>query len=410
MSAKASYSVSSFYGPCGSAVEEGMEELPAPVGRGRSSFADYASQGGFTELRRMVEEDASSIGILKRILGSGLRGCGGSHTPLIRKWEAAIPHQPHYLVVNGLEGEPFTFKDYFLMAYYPQVLLEGIAITCRVLHIREVYVVINAAYRQCHQALEASLRAHAPLFADMDIHLVTGPEPDLYVVGEETALLNYLEGKRGEPRLKPPFPHEQGLWGKPTVINNVETLSWIPVLLNRPQRFEQQHPKLVTLLGDVRYPGIYEYTLGDPLLALLQQAGAEDLAFIEIGGISGGLIPAALADIAYSDEALAGLGVQVGSGTLRLFDSRRDPLQEMGRSIDYFKAESCGRCTPCRVGTRELAAFAGALRENGETGEELNWLHRVAHAMQETSTCGLGRAAPMPLLTYLRHFREPCDD
>jgi NADH:ubiquinone oxidoreductase subunit F (NADH-binding) len=406
---KPNYSVASFYGSS-NASEAGSKKLVEVEGRGHSSFADYAQQGGFFELKRLLDEATPIIDVLTRILASGLRGCGGSHIPLIKKWEAVIPAHPQYLVVNGLEGEPFTFKDYFLMLYYPQVLLEGIAITCRVLHIHEVYLVINAAYSQCHQVLEASLREHAELFAGIKIHLVSGPEVDLYVVGEETALLNYLEGKRGEPRLKPPFPHQQGLWAKPTLIHNVETLSWIPILLNRPQRFVKQHPKLVTLLGDVRYPGIYECNLGDPLRELIQQAEVDDLSFVEIGGISGGLIPADLIDVAYDDEALSKLGVQVGSGTLRIFNSGHDPLEEMSRSTEYFMAESCGRCTPCRVGTQELAKFAGALREKSETDEGLNWLHSVAHTMQQTSTCGLGRAAPVPLLTYLHHFRKQSHD
>jgi len=409
MPLKSNYSVDSFYAP--STVAEAMgKQVIGVEGRGHSSFADYAQQGEFFELKHLLDEATPIIDVLTRIFVSGLRGCGGSHIPLIKKWEAVIPNRPHYLVVNGLEGEPFTFKDYYLMLHYPQVVLEGIAITCRVLHIREVYLVINSAYKECHRALEESLRKYATLFVDINVHLVAGPEVDLYVVGEETALLNYLEGERGEPRLKPPFPHQQGLWGKSTLINNVETLSWIPVLLNNPDLFTKKYPKLVTMLGSVQKPGIYESNLGDPLQEIIDRAEPDDLSFVEIGGISGGLVPVDLIDVAYDDEGLSNLGVQVGSGTLRIFNSEHDPLVEMSRSTEYFMAESCGRCTPCRVGTQELAKFADALRDERETDESLNWLHNVAHTMQQTSTCGLGRAAPVPLLTYLHHFRKPSHD
>jgi NADH:ubiquinone oxidoreductase subunit F (NADH-binding) len=396
-----SYDVRSFYAAAGA---EGAKAVPEIIGRGPSSFADYAASGSFVALQQLDNGEATTVEVLKRILASGLRGCGGSHLPLVKKWEAAIPHHPRYLVVNGLEGEPDTFKDYFLLRDYPQVVLEGIALACRVLHIREAYLVLNSAYGACRTALQTVLSENAALFAGLDIRLVDGPAVDLYVVGEETALLNYLEGRRGEPRLKPPFPHEQGLWGKPTIINNVETLSWIPILLNAPQRFQQRHPKLITLLGDVAEAGIYEITLGEPLPEILQRARADELSFVEIGGISGGLIPVALCDVAYDNAALAPLGVQVGSGTLRVFNTTRDPLAEMAAAIEFFKVESCGRCTPCRVGTQELAKFTAALRDPHLSNGDLNWVHSVAHTMQQTSTCGLGRAAPAPLLTWLHHF------
>lgn len=403
------YGVSSFYAhEAGSA--QGPKALVAVEGRGDSSFADYVCKGDFSALQGIGDGNAASIEVLKRIFASGLGGCGGSHIPLSKKWGTAIPHQPRYLVVNGLEGEPYTFKDYFLMVHYPQVVIEGIAIACRVLGIREVFLVINSAYREGYESLQAVIGDNQPMLGDIRIHLRYGPEVDLYIVGEETALLNYLEGRRGEPRLKPPYPHEQGLWGTPTVINNVETLSWLPILLAMPGRFAQRRPKLVTLLGDVRDPGIYEVNLGDPLPKILGQAQADDLAFAEIGGISGGLLPAALTDVAYEDEALSGLGLQVGSGTIRVFDSSRDPLAEMVRSMMYFREESCGRCTPCRVGTQALAGFANQLQRGRMTAAGVNRSRDISVTMQLTSTCGLGRAAPVPLLSYLNYFVEQDGD
>lgn len=403
------YGVRSFYAPEAGTLQ-GPKALLQVEGRGDSSFADYAHKPNFTALQGIGDGSTGNVEALKRIFASDLGGCGGSHVPLSKKWGSAIPYRPHYLVVNGLEGEPETFKDYFLMVHYPQVVIEGIAIACRLLCIHEVYLVINAAYRAGYEALQAVIRDNQPLLEGFRIHLRYGPEVDLYIVGEETALLNYLEGERGEPRLKPPYPHEQGLWGKPTVINNVETLSWLPILLAMPERFAQQRPKLITLLGDVRHQGIYEVNLGDPLPEILEKAQADDLAFVEIGGISGGLIPAALADVAYEDEALSALGLQVGSGTIRVFDSSRDPLAVMVRSMAYFREESCGRCTPCRVGTQELSGFAKQLQQGNVTAEGVNRSRDISKTMQLTSTCGLGRAAPVPLLSYLNYFVEQDGD
>ena len=397
------YSIASFYEFISdSYVRE--KQIIEVEGRNVSSFKRYAELSHFYELNRINADDISNVDVLKIIYASGLCGCGGSHITLVKKWEAAIPHHPEYLLVNGLEGEPFTFKDYFIMKNYPHILLEGIAIACKILEIEDAYLVINSAYKNCYENIKSIIEKNNKRLKDINIKLIYGPNPDLYVVGEETALLNYIEGKRGEPRLKPPFPHEKGLWQKPTVINNVETLSWIPIILNTPERFKYYHPKLVTLLGDVEYPGIYEVNMGESLLNIIHQANSDDLNFVEIGGISGGLVPADLLDVSYDNNGLAGLGVQVGSGTLRLFNSTHDPLEEMSKSVTFFKDESCGRCTPCRVGTQELSKFTKQLIEKNETQASLNWLHSVAETMQTTSTCGLGKAASMPVLTYLKYF------
>lgn len=401
-----SFSVASFYESVDdSYVRE--KEIIEVEGRNVCSFDNYVKHTPFNEFNRIVSNNLNHADILKAIYASGLCGCGGSHIPLVKKWEAAIPHKPEYLVVNGLEGEPFTFKDYFIMKKYPHLLLEGLAIACRVLQIKEVYLVINSAYKNCYENIQSIIEKdnkEAGCLKDIKINLVAGPNPDLYIVGEETALLNYIEGKRAEARLKPPFPHEKGLWDKPTVINNVETLSWIPVILNAPERFKEYQPKLVTLLGDVELPGIYEVNMGESLFDIIHQAKPEDLCFVEIGGVSGGLIPVKEIDVSYDSNGLTDLGVQVGSGTIRLFNSTRDPLIEMSKSIEFFKDESCGRCTPCRVGTQELSKFSSILLEHNETQESINWLHSVTETMQTTSTCGLGKAASIPVLCYLKYF------
>jgi len=398
-----SYSISSFYESLDNSFvrEKHIYDVEA---QNSCSFEHYAKLGKFNQLKQIIADQCSHSDVLKNIYASGLCGCGGSHIPLVKKWEAAIPYKPEYLIVNGLEGEPFTFKDYFIMKNFPEILLEGIAISCRTLEINEVYIVINSAYKNCYENLQSIIENKLESLTDIKIHLVYGPNPDLYIVGEETALLNYIEGKRAEPRLKPPYPHHKGLWNKPSIINNVETLSWIPIILESPERFKHYHPKLLTILGDSKYSGIYEFNIGEPLVNIIQQTRCEELAFIELGGISGGFIPVDHIDVNFNHDDLKQLGLQIGSGSIRLFNSTRDPLIEMSKSIEFFKDESCGRCTPCRVGTQELVKFAKQLLEHKESQQSINWLHEVTQTMQATSTCGLGIAAPAPVLSYLKYF------
>ncbi|MCW8935020.1 MAG: hypothetical protein OQK98_09885 [Gammaproteobacteria bacterium] len=402
---KQSFSVTSFYDSAESSyVKE--KEIIVIEARNVSSFENYSKEEPFNQLRNIINNKISNAEGLKLIFNSGLCGCGGSHIPLFKKWQAAVPYKPEFLVVNGLEGEPYTYKDYFIMLHYPQLLIEGITISCRLLEINEVYLLVNSAYKLAYENLTKVVSENTSLLKDINIHVMYGPNPDLYIVGEETALLNYIEGKRAEPRLKPPYPHEKGLWNKSTIINNVETLSWIPLLLKSPERFKNKHPKLVTLSGDVKLPGIYEVDMGDSLEKIIDKAEAEDLSFIEVGGISGGLIPKKLININYDVSGLSKLGLHVGSGTIRLFNNTRDPLLEMSKSTEFFKEESCGRCTPCRVGTQELLKFSQQLLNSNETDESINWLHSVSETMQQTSTCGLGKAASVPVVTYLKHFRN----
>ncbi len=402
---KQNYSVTSFYESAEkSYVKE--KEIIEIEGRNVSSFENYSKEGAFNQLKKIINNKLSNAEVLKLIYTSGLCGCGGSHIPLLKKWQAAVPYKPEYLVVNGLEGEPYTFKDYYIMLHYPQLLIEGIAIACRLLEINEVYLVVNSAYKRAYENLTKIVSENKSFLKNITINVLYGPNPDLYIVGEETALLNYIEGKRGEPRLKPPYPHEKGLWNKSTIINNVETLSWIPILLSAPERFINKHPKLVTLLGDVSLPGIYEVDMGDSLENIIAKAEAEDLSFVEVGGISGGLVPIKLINVNYDVDGLSQLGLHVGSGTIRLFNSTRDPLLEMSKSTEFFKEESCGRCTPCRVGTQELRKFSQQLLDSNETDDSINWLHSVSETMQQTSSCGLGKAASVPVITYLKHFRN----
>ncbi|MCW9047977.1 MAG: hypothetical protein OQK46_07850 [Gammaproteobacteria bacterium] len=402
---KQCFSVASFYESAESSyVKE--KQIIKIEGRNVSSFEAYSKEESFNQLKNIINNKISNTEVLESIYNSGLCGCGGSHIPLLKKWQAAIPFKPEYLVVNGLEGEPYTYKDYFIMLHYPQLLIEGLAISCRLLEINEVYLIVNSAYKLAYENLSKVVSENTNLLKNINIHVLYGPDPDLYIVGEETALLNYIEGKRGEPRLKPPYPHEKGLWNKSTIINNVETLSWIPLLLKSPERFKNKHPKLVTLSGDVKLPGIYEVDMGDSLERIIHKAEAEDLSFIEVGGISGGLIPKKLINVNYDVNGLSKLGLHVGSGTIRLFNNTRDPLLEMSKSAEFFKEESCGRCTPCRVGTQELLKFSQQLLDSNETDESISWLHSVSETMQQTSTCGLGKAASVPVITYLKHFRN----
>jgi len=400
-----SYSISSFYKD-ENYLYSTKKTLTEPIFHNIPSFEHYSKNNVFHSFKRIKKEFTSNEEVLNNIFSSGLCGCGGSHILLEKKWQAAIKNNPEYLIVNGQEGEPFTFKDYLIMKSYPYILLEGIAIACKILKIKNVFLIVNSSYTDSYKIIKDILSENLALLQDININLIYGPNPDRYITGEETALLNYIEGQRGEARLKPPFPHEKGLWGKPSIINNVETLSWLPIILDTPDLFSDRHPKLVSLFGDASQPGIYEIKIGENLKNIIQLAKSIDLAFVEIGGVSGGLIPINFLDVSYDNNVLKKLGVQIGTGAIRLFNSTRDPLTEMSSSIHYFKNESCGRCTPCRIGTQNLSKFVDKLTEKELTHVDINWLHNIAKTMQTTSICGLGRSAPTPILNYLKYYGD----
>ncbi len=392
------YSTTSFYN-----TERSNKALPDFSYSNEISFKKYALLSPkMPVLQRFINNDLSINAANNVIANSGLNGCGGSLTSLSRKYNAAIKFHPKYLIVNGSEGEPYSYKDHYLMKHYPQILIEGIAIACHLLKVKQAILVINAAYNDCYQSMLSCWQQTYAELPEFKLKIMYGPQPDLYVMGEETALINYIEGKRGEPNNKPPFPHESGLYGKSTVVNNVETLCWLPLILKQPLLFENGHKKLITITGQNLTPGIYETKIGKPLSEILELAQAQKLAFIEIGGISGGFLPIAKALTTKLDNIeLIPLKAMVGAGSIRAFTKIEDAIKEVKKTLHLLKQESCGRCTPCRVGTQRLEQ----LILNDLTANKIEIL-QVAETMQLTSSCGFGKVAPLPLLSYISNFKS----
>jgi len=388
------YSVTSFY------ATNTTKPIIDIVGINVPSFEAYDELPKFAEFRKILSENQDKATLLQKITASHLCGCGGAFMPVGKKWELAIANTPKYLVVNGCEGEPFTFKDYFLMKNYPLMLLEGIAISAWILDIKEVYIVINSAYAVCYDKINRAIDDFNKTFKDIKISFYVQYAPDLYILGEETALLNYLEGAaRGEPRLKPPYPPEKGLFGQPTVINNVETLSWIALLLNKPDLFKEGQIKLITLLDDVA--SIQEVRLGTTIENIIKD---KNITAIEIGGVSGGFLPADYFHTRYDNKELSKLGLNIGSGSIRTFTKQSEVSEAVANSVKFLQQASCGRCVPCRVGTQALVQFVNKQLITDIDKKALEWISEVSHTMQQTSTCGLGKTAPTALLSYLKYF------
>jgi formate dehydrogenase len=375
-------------------------------------FDAYSQGEPFAALRGMLARGARND-TLSMLEDSGLRGCGGAGFPLVSKWRAALSNPgPRYLIVNGQEGELYTFKDYYLMTRHSRLVVEGAAIAALALDAAEVIIVVNSAYRECLEAIRESvseLRRRLFGLCAPEMQVLSGPEPDLYVCGEETALIEYLEGRRGEAQLRPPFPHQQGYKGRPTVVQNVETLSWIPLLITHPGLFASEGTlKLLTLFGAVRNPGIYEMPLGVPISRLLEQVGGltdgSTLQAIEVGGMAGGFLPPDYMELPLEHGTMLRCGASIGTGSVRFLNQQADLIKETLDAMVFFREENCGRCTPCRVGTQELARITAQLSMGAPLGDEEDWLSDISETLSHASLCGLGKRSPSLLLSLIRYW------
>ncbi|WP_291296684.1 NADH-ubiquinone oxidoreductase-F iron-sulfur binding region domain-containing protein [Elioraea sp.] len=349
--------------------------------------------------------------LVATIAASGLRGLGGAGFPVARKWQLVRGNPgPRHLVVNADEGEPGTFKDRWCLAADPHRMLEGMLIAARAVEASACWIYLRDEYGDLAPGLARAI-ADIPAGAfDGPIHLRRGA--GAYICGEETALLESLEGRRGYPRHKPPFPGQVGLFGQPTLIHNVETLWWLPEIITRgAEAFAQAgragHAgrRLISLSGRVREPGVKDVPMGITARALIDEFGggmAEGHRLVAYlpGGASGGILPASMADLPLAFGALEKHGSFVGSGAVIVL-SDHDDLAEAARNLArFFRDESCGQCTPCRAGTAKAAAMLDAAHWDGALLAEL------AAAMADGSICGLGQAAMNPVLSLIRHMPE----
>jgi formate dehydrogenase beta subunit len=380
----------------------------------------------FAALRQLLttRDVAATIQTLK---DSGLRGMGGAGFPTGVKWEIVrnAAGDEKYVVVNADESEPGTFKDRFLMEKYPHLLIEGILLGAFVVGAKKAYIFLRHEYpHQEHilaQALDAAraqemIGAHilgSDFSCDIEIFVSAGG----YICGEETALLEALEGKRAEPRNKPPFPGTHGLWGKPTLINNVETLSMIPGILQRGATwFKSQGRtnnglKYIGLSGHVERPGVYEVPLGLSVNELITQYGGgisagKKLKAFSPGGASSGFLPASMVDVALDFQALAQVGSMLGSGAVVALAEGTCMLDVALNVVTFFRNESCGKCVPCRVGSEKIVSILDRATRGQADTSEIDLIGELAETMQLTSICGLGQAAPLPITSVLKYFKD----
>jgi NADH-quinone oxidoreductase subunit F len=385
-----------------------------------SSLEAYVAAGGFGALER-----ARTIGpdrVIEEVAASGLVGRGGAAFPTGRKWAAVAqqPAQPHYLVVNADESEPGTFSNRVLMEGDPFAVVESTAIAAFAVGATKAYVYIRGEYPLAEARLAGAIAAAraAGITGDLDIEIRRGA--GAYICGEETALFESIEGKRGEPRNKPPFPVEVGLFGKPTAINNVETLVNVPLIVAADGAAAEWKaigtdssagPKLFCVSGHVAVPGLYEVPFGVTLRELIGLAGGvaggRAIRAVLLGGAAGVFVGPDALDVPLTFEGTRAIGATLGSGVVMVFDETADLVGALTRIARFFRDESCGQCVPCRVGTvrqEELLArlASGRAAAHGKRDDELALLTELGRVMRDASICGLGQTASSAFESALR--------
>jgi NADH-quinone oxidoreductase subunit F len=380
-------------------VEPALSPTPHAVGKNLlrrvgvvdpDSIESFRAHGGFTALRRARKTGPEAV--IRAVTESKLLGRGGAAFPTGRKWESvrAAIARPHYLVCNADESETGTFKDRVLMENDPFAVVEGMAIAALATGCEKGFVYIRDEYplarRRIAHAIAESRRA-GELEVDIEVRRGAGA----YICGEETALFNSIEGKRGEPRNKPPFPVDVGLFGKPTLVNNVETLLNVLDIVNG----EFGDTRLFCVSGHVARPGVYEVTLGTPLRSLLEMAGARPVQAVLLGGAAGSFLTPAQLDVALSFDGTRAIGATMGSGAVIVFDETADMKRVLLRIARFFRDESCGQCVPCRVGTKRQEEILERMFQapNGDGRADVLLLSDIAQAMRDASICGLGQTA-----------------
>ncbi len=389
---------------------------------------DYVARGGYEALRKVLTGGMKPEDVINEIKLSALRGRGGAGFPTGLKWSfmpRSFPGQK-YLVCNSDEGEPGTFKDRDILRYNPHIVIEGMAIAAYAMGISVGYNYIHGEIWEVYERFEEAIEeARAAGFLGENI-LGSGFNFQLhafhgygaYICGEETALLESLEGKKGQPRFKPPFPASYGLYGKPTTINNTETFAAVPwIIRNGGAAYldvgipNNGGTKIFSISGDVERPGNYEIPLGTPFSTLLELAGGvrggRKLKAVIPGGSSAPVLPAhIMMDCTMDYDSIAKAGSMLGSGAVIVMDETRCMVRSLLRLSYFYYEESCGQCTPCREGTGWLYRVVHRIEHGEGRPEDLDLLDNVAGNIMGRTICALGDAAAMPVRSFVKHFRD----
>jgi NADH-quinone oxidoreductase subunit F len=393
---------------------------------------DYQARGGYQALRKVLGRDGGGgmtpDQVVAEVKGSGLRGRGGAGFPTGLKWSfmpRTLPVQK-YLVCNSDEGEPGTCKDRDILAYNPHIVIEGMVIAAYAMGITVGYNYIHGEIFELYHRFEDALReardagylGEGILGSGFNFQLHAFHGFGAYICGEETALLESLEGKKGQPRFKPPFPASYGLYGRPTTINNTETFAAVPWIIEHGGQayLEIGKPnnggtKIFSMVGDVARPGNYEVPMGTPFARLLELAGGvgrgRKLKAVIPGGSSAPVLPAqVMMDLTMDYDAIAKAGSMLGSGAVIVMNDSRCMVRSLLRLSYFYQHESCGQCTPCREGTGWLWRLVDRIEHGKGRAEDLALLDSVADNIKGRTICALGDAAAMPVQGMLKHYRD----
>jgi NADH-quinone oxidoreductase subunit F len=402
--------------------------LLARVGRiDPVSLDAYRAEGGYTALKRAIELGPDAV--IQYVLASNLVGRGGAAFQTGRKWDAVskAPVHPHYVVCNADESEPGTFKDRILMEGDPFSVLEGMTIAALATGSERGFFYVRGEYPLAAERVDLAIRAARGAGVlgknilgsgfTFDVELRRGA--GAYICGEETAMFNSIEGKRGEPRNKPPFPVNVGLFGKPTVINNVETFANVPLIITEGGKafasigtFNSTGSKLFCVSGHILKPGLYEVPFGRTLRELIETAGGvpggKPIQAILLGGAAGTFVGPEKLDVPLTFEGTRAIGGTVGSGVVMVFDETVDMADILTRVAVFFRDESCGQCVPCRIGTIRQEELLTRLRSGetiGSKADELALLKQISQAMRDASICGLGQTASNAIESALANLQ-----
>jgi len=367
----------------------------------------YLVRNGFKALVKAREEMTPEL-VIEAVKASGLRGRGGAGFPCGVKWELASKSEgsEKFLICNADEGEMGTFKDRYILQHDPFSVIEGIGIAAYAIGANKAYLYLRAEYRYLLTAIKRAIEQaeEKGFLGDLEIEIRIGA--GAYVCGEESALMNSIEGMRGEVRFRPPYPPVKGLFEKPTIINNVETLANIPgIILEGAEWFawmgteKSKGTKVFSVSGDVERPGVYELEMGSSLKELvLDLAGARDVKMVQVGGATGRILPSTKLDIPLAFEEI------LGSGAVMVFDESRDVIEAIYRTMEFLEEECCGKCAPGREGTEVMVEILGRLSKGEGTWEDVGKLEDLSQVMMLSSLCGLGQGAPVPVLDSLKYF------
>ncbi len=398
------------------------------AGIGEADLRDidvYRSRGGYAQWSRAVRE-LKPADVMKACDASGLRGRGGAGFPTGRKWSFLPDNgKPRYLVCNCDEAEPGTFKDHMLLEETPHLVLEGILLGAYGIGCTHAYIYIRGEFKRGYaifqkaidDARAAGLLGKNILGTGLDLEVTAHRGAGAYICGEETGLLNSLEGKRGEPRLKPPFPAIAGLYGMPTVVNNVETLAYlVPILEKGPEWFaavgteRSKGYKIVSVSGHVQKPGNYEVSIGTPVREIIEIAGGlrpgRTFMAVQPGGQSSACIFEEHLDFPYDYESMAKAGSMLGSGAFTVFDDTTDFVKAALNSVRFYAHESCGQCTPCREGGHWLERVLHRFVEGRGLRSDLDMMRRVSGTITGLNLCALGDSIEPFLKSVVNRFPE----